>query len=1144
MSPPTGENSPIGGPETASIVKHSPADDASTAAGSNRSAIRWSSLLILLLMTGLMVRHLLPATIGETARRQLLSRLREHYGPDWVVTIGRGTFDPHRGLIFEDFRIGILERPPNPATESATAQLRRWVRPRIRDVVRCNELVAEGDFDRHRALSGDNPIRSQSMSARGITIDVWFDREGQLPLRTAMRLPRMGPVTPTIKITDATVRVHRNHQGEPPKDRVDTAVATLDVAAATIQSIVRADGAVHRIITAGGGGDWLDQWKVIAECDDAQNDIRLAATGVRIEGSRLIELPIPIPKFHDRVKPLTSLSVSSDWTASVLMREGEIRHDIRTQINDARFDHPALPMPIEHANGQIRIVDSVAHLTQTTLRLGDSNVRVSGTIDPSRSDEPVDLDIAVENLKIDRERVAKLPVKFRGMWEKMRPVGVFGGSIKLQIPSTRAAAIPTPLGPASVNGTIRFRDVSVSPAKFPFPVSNLSGDVGIHDGRVRCEMSRGRLGPGKIIASFDIPLRPDPGAQRVVHLASDGPLAINETLIAAMTPRSTMPETSSGSSSSLFASSMSPLERFVRSLHPRGSVRLESATFAVDPDGTVHRSMSLDFEDAAMRYELFPYPLRGIRGGIVVRDHDVAIEGLVGTTDGGGRITCNGSYRIASPSSDADLSLRFDAEQLALDGRLRDALPPSTRSVWREIQPAGVLDRAAVRLNRRGDQPIALQVAAAHVAEPATSSSDGAPVDRHRLSIRPRSFAYPLDITEASVSYDGDRVRIDRLLGVNDRSRLSARGQCFPTPEGRWVLSLDLLSGSRLHPEAELIDAMPESMRRAMQTVALRGPVNVRGHGDLTLPNPTIDGINAGASADWNLIAQLEGNRIGEVSPVRAIRGEIAVVGHRDDATFDAAGRVAIDSMHVFDLQVTSFTGPFRVEGDTLSLGKSSNDNPESIVGQLMGGELAFDGDLTISDGEYDVTLTLKDASMPRVMREFSQNDQGLTGVVTVQSQLQGNLASVDLLRGSGAARVSGTNVYELPMLVQIFNQLRISPTPKNAFTDGQVSFSLFGEHLTFSDVNVWGDLVSVQGGGTMNSRRELDLTFNTRVSPQNPFSRAIGPLRDTRYALFTVDITGPLNNPKIQRRRMPGMSAALERWFPRAAKRRDASIR
>ena len=80
--------------------------------------------------------------------------------------------------------------------------------------------------------------------------------------------------------------------------------------------------------------------------------------------------------------------------------------------------------------------------------------------------------------------------------------------------------------------------------------------------------------------------------------------------------------------------------------------------------------------------------------------------------------------------------------------------------------------------------------------------------------------------------------------------------------------------------------------------------------------------------------------------------------------------------------------------------------------------------------------------------------------------------------------------------------------------------------------LKLWGSLIALQGHGMLDRRRELELTFNTRVSPRNTFTRILGPIIDQRYTLWTVDVTGPLDDPSIERRALEGVGQTIERLF------------
>ena len=71
----------------------------------------------------------------------------------------------------------------------------------------------------------------------------------------------------------------------------------------------------------------------------------------------------------------------------------------------------------------------------------------------------------------------------------------------------------------------------------------------------------------------------------------------------------------------------------------------------------------------------------------------------------------------------------------------------------------------------------------------------------------------------------------------------------------------------------------------------------------------------------WDVVLQLEGNRITDIGPVHSLRGELSIQGIRNEQGIRALGDVRIDSMHANEIQITGIRGPFSVEGDMLYLG-------------------------------------------------------------------------------------------------------------------------------------------------------------------------------------------------------------------------------
>ena len=299
----------------------------------------------------------------------------------------------------------------------------------------------------------------------------------------------------------------------------------------------------------------------------------------------------------------------------------------------------------------------------------------------------------------------------------------------------------------------------------------------------------------------------------------------------------------------------------------------------------------------------------------------------------------------------------------------------------------------------------------------------------------------------------------------------------------------------------------------------------------------------------WDLLLQLEGNRIGEVGPVHGLRGELSVRGRKNQQGLAADGDIRIDSLHVNDLQVTRVRGPFQIRDDRLRLGGVDGANPlgRPIEGRLFDGTIQMDGAVRLSDASFNVRLALLEAKLQVLLAELGHGRNELTGTLDGNMSLEGLLGTKDLLRGQGRATVANANLYQVPVLIQLLNVLSITPTEDVAFTNADIDYRLSEDEIIFDDLKLWGSLIALHGNGTLDRRRELDLTFNTRVSPRNTFTRILRPIMDQRYTLWTVDVSGPLDDLDIQRRALDGVGNAIEQLFQgmntgTEAKRKDRS--
>lgn len=830
-------------------------------------------------------------------------------------------------------------------------------------------------------------------------------------------------------------------------------------------------------------------------------------------------------------------------------------YQVDWKIQDGGWSDPRLPSPLTKLRGRIQLSPESIKVFPTQAHFSDAVCRLSGAIDLNRRPDALvgtpgatDLRFSAEGLTIGPELANVLPRRAAALWRRFQPEG------RLDVDTRWRNRSPLDGQFWDLEGDVLCRGIDVRFDRFPYPVNQLIGAIRIADGQAEAVNLTGRAGGQILHCGFRAPVRigpfpagdtasSGPGTSRRVTgrrtfvAQTEGAVPIDDELIRALTPRyETLPGGQQRPAQTTSGLENSGLEKFVRSLSPSGAVELAAATIDIAADGTVSRSFDLRVTGGALRYDRFPYPLYNVAGRIKVQDDLVRLIGFTGNNAGVAKIACDGLYQIADDPTRSELNLGFRVADVAMEHSLRGSLPESSRAIWDSLAPAGTLDRLSVHVHRRGLEPVAL-VLRANQIETEVIGPD-------TLSLRPTALPYRVDIVGGSLRYQQDEVTIEGLRGRHDGSRLIADGRCRRQSDGRWLLTMDLHSGCRVTPDEELIRSLPRQMGQAMRQLDLRGPVRIRGQTNLLLS----ESEQVAPEINWDLRLQLEGNRIGDVGPVHSMRGEVNVSGVSNAEVVRAGGTVAIDSMHVAGLQITSIRGPFSILDDELRLGTSSSPlDPISakppldasltrqgpIVGQVFGGILDLNGAVSLTSGDFDVGIAISAGELNTLLAEMGQSRSDLTGRFDFQTRVDGRLGDMDLLKGSGRGQLSGANLYKLPLVVQVLNLLRITPTEDVAFTDGEMEFTLFGEDINFNRLMLWGDLVALDGGGTVTRREKLDLSFNTRVSPQNLMSKVLSPLRDDRYTFWTIEVDGPIDRPTIRRHALSGFAQTMEAWFP-----------
>ena len=158
---------------------------------------------------------------------------------------------------------------------------------------------------------------------------------------------------------------------------------------------------------------------------------------------------------------------------------------------------------------------------------------------------------------------------------------------------------------------------------------------------------------------------------------------------------------------------------------------------------------------------------------------------------------------------------------------------------------------------------------------------------------------------------------MERLKAEHQAVKVAAGGVCDFLPGGGWHLRFDGLTVDRLRNDRDLMQAVPERLKKTLAEINPTGAFSLRGSLDL-----------AGGAADapirsqWDfaLGMQQAGLDYGDGRLENACGG-LTLAGGCDGRTFYSRGELALDSVTFKDHQFTRVMGPLWIDNEQVLLG-------------------------------------------------------------------------------------------------------------------------------------------------------------------------------------------------------------------------------
>ncbi len=780
------------------------------------------------------------------------------------------------------------------------------------------------------------------------------------------------------------------------------------------------------------------------------------------------------------------------------MSESGFRYSLSGQLRRGRLDDPRLPHPLSDLRLRVRLDNEGIVIEDLFARSGRMTVRLLDSWAGFAPGSPILLQAEVHRLELDDRLLECLPAVLQKHWHTYWPAGLIDANVILHFDGKTWQP----------ELTVQCLNVSFTHRKFPYRLENGEGELILKNDALKLDLvAYSGSQPVRVKAKVD---HLTSGATGWFTAEGDELPLDGKKLLQALAEK--------------------PRE-VVRSLHPRGTANFYMWMGRDDPRETMRQHLEITLNGCSMCYEKFPYPIGNIRGTLEMNDGNWEFhDNLKGTNDTG-HISCQG--HLTSPQQGQELYLRFDAQDVALEEELRNALPPGMQQVWNGLQPRGRIDleKVVVRLSPADKQP----VITVH-ARPQPDST----------SIELTRFPYRLENLEGLLIYHDGKVEIlgprpnERFRAEHGSVKAAAVGACYLQPDGRWQLKLDRLTVDRLQlDDHELVRALPEQLKNALAQLDPRGPINLQGSFGLeggALPGDQL-------RSRWDLNVDFHQGSIDIGVPLRNLHGSVRLKGAIDHNGFHSIGELDVDSLTYKDFQLTEVKGPLWVDSRKAGFGslvawwrneksaQATRQTPTPLTARLFGGTVRGDAWIALEEEpRYGLHATLEQADLSRCAREMMAGRQDLKGKITATVDLGGVGSSPNGMQGQGNIQLREGDVYELPLMIALLNSLGKGEPDTTAFSESSIDFRIHGGHIYFPQIEFRGDALSLRGGGEMDFQSNIHLSFYPELGNSRMrlpvFSDLLG---GASRQIMQIHVGGTLQDPRIQREAFPGVNQALQ---------------
>ena len=919
----------------------------------------------------------------------------------------------------------------------------------------------------------------------------------------------------TIELTHASISIPIGAEESdlPPEERYLRFVGVEGEVVLAAQGI-RAEfsGLFHGArceVSASFRGD-LDTLKTL---DDVDFDVAIQAKGIELPGlesdrppheARFINRLAKLKKFYDEYDPHGLV----DLEVEVAKRAGADQPILARRIilspRGADMSYWRIPYRVRQVYGVVEYTTDGVRINNLRGTHGDGVVTVNGYFEKPLKTSAKILSIRGEQIRIDDDLYAAMPVQYRKPTRMFSPSGFVDVNVEL---TQDQGTVEMPEKWQSTV-LIMLRDVSAKYAHFPYPIDHLTGTLEARRDRLKILDVVGNSGRASIEADGEVLFSSDGIADLSLTIRGQD-VAIDSTLTDALSPEA--------------KSRLAPL-------HASGVFDVLS-TLSYDPDRRrVNHRASLALRDVAIRHDDLPVDFTDIRGGVELIADRTEFKGLRGKYKGAS-VAVDGFVGSASGVPAVDLT--FKSTGIELDDELRAALPARVRSAISDWTVSGPTKTTThVSVSKETD---ALVVST-------TAEFLGA-------TLRHTELPAPLEDVRGTLVLDDRGMNATNIEGSYGPAKLSATFDVGRTPEGkRYEEGAIKIVATGATLDDSVRSLFPKSMESFWDRYRPRGSVDVsidalrfEKRGDDLPREWTVAGY-----VEFNDVTPQRGTSVGRMSGT--IIGSGALVDKHGGTAL--TGNLALSSFNIFDQPLTQAEGKWSFahvkDGEgVLAL--------ESLRGRMHDGTVTGSFKLAFgsSHTEYDATITLHDMQIEPFVHQAhappapdAKRIQA-TGLLDGHLFLSGTMGNARTRRGRGRFEIRDGEMYRLPVVLALVQVLNLAIPEAHAFDHVKADFFIVGDRVQFSEMSLRSNALALIGTGTlMIPDRGVDLDL-VNVSPHSWARMPILAefVEGASRELMELHVTGPLSRPTVRARPLRALSEEFKRLFRRKGSKKELSV-